>query len=195
MNPEQPVPDYSFITDGNQPSGGGFLANKSAKQRKLIVLAGAGALLLFLVMLFALIFGGPNPQTERLVNIAQKQQEIVRIATIGESKARGDSARNLAVTTRASVQSSQATTLGLIANQGRKLERREIDMARNSRTDTTLEQAEQSNRFDEVFVDTMKTMLTEYRQQLSVAFNETKSRTTKEVLADMFEETNLLLGD
>lgn len=187
--------DYDFIMNpgSNQPAKRPLLpTGNSTKQRLLIVAGGAVILLLIVIIVFALFASAGNAGKANLMKAAQQQAEIIRISKLGIDKARDTSAKNLATTANLSMQSDQTILLAALKNQGIKLSPAELAGGKDSKTDATLTSAEQSNRFDETFTQTMQTMLAEYQKVLKTAFDGTDNAKLQQTLSAQFEHAGLL---
>ena len=186
---------YDFITNDTKPARSGLLPAVSSKKQRIMIAAGGALVLIVLITVaIAVISNIGKGNTEQLVRLAQQHAEIARIAEIGEDKAVGPDARNLAVTTKLALQSSQADLLSTIGKT-RKISNKELEAGMNSETDQELTAAEQNNRFDEAFTETLLTQLTEYRQELGVAFEGTNSQSSREVYGGIYKQLTALLPE
>jgi lipopolysaccharide export LptBFGC system permease protein LptF len=183
---------YEFILSG-PPQKPGF-GGGSQKKRILIVAAGGAVLLMVFMLVFSLIFSGGKGSTETLLSIARQQSELIRVANEGAQRARGPQAQNLAMTTKLSLTSAQQDLQAYIKSQGIKVKQKELAAPPNSRTDAELTAAEQDNRFDEAFTALMQQQLTAYQAALKQAYDETSSRSGRQVLSDSHAQVELLLG-
>lgn len=196
MNPEAPqapppiVPhpggqgQYDFIFNNQQPKKN-MLPGKNPKMTRILLVAGGSIILVLLaIMVFSLLFSGGG-STAELTNIAKQQNELIRIAEIGDKKARGSDAQNLAATTKLSLKSDQTA---LLASMGRqKPLAKVLAQGQKSQTDQLLTQAEQSNRFDEAFIQTLQSQLSDYRQSVKDAYEGTSDAKTKQLLAAQYK--------
>jgi hypothetical protein len=150
----------------------------------------AGGVLLLVVIasiLAVLLSSGGSSQKETLLKAAQQQAEIIRVSKIGIDKARDPATRNLAMTTNLSMQSDQAA---LLSNA--KLSTKEIALGKDTKTDVALTTAEQSNRFDEVFTETIKTKLIAYQNSLKTAYDTASGTKLKASLSDLYNHAAVL---
>lgn len=189
MQPENQQPDYNFIFNPQQPNKNGLIAGGNKKQRILIALGGGLVLLLVFVVLFSVIFSGGSDK-QLTLRLAQQHTELIRISEIGEDKARGQAAKNLATTTRLTLQSSETDILA-IANNSQKVDSKLLAAGQNPETDETLTEAEQRSQFDEVFTEVVSEELQAYRSDLQQAFNISKSARNKQIYSQLYDQ----LGD
>lgn len=190
--PVQPNP-YEFITNSGQPQKPGLLGGPSFKRRLLIVVGGGLVLLLVFIILFSVIFGSGGGNTDQLKALAQEQQEIARVAEIGNLKAKSPNNKALAITTKLSVQTDQNQLTTLLEKQGIKLNSKDLALKKDADTDATLTQAEQNNRFDEVFAQIMDEKLAVYQKSLQAAY-QNSSKNTKSILDSSYKSAGLLVA-
>jgi len=193
-SPAPPQPDYDFILNhgANKPKSPLLpkLGN-SKKQRWLMIGAGGGLLLIILLLLFSAVFGGNKNQS--LLEVAQAQQELIRVSTLGASKNSSAAARNLAVTTKLTIETNQKEMIDQLKKQGQKTNTKLLDAKKNTQTDATLTQAAQDNRYDEIFTQQVQQQLMDYQQQLKAAYDGTSSKSLKQLLNNEFAEAGLLI--
>ncbi len=193
MSSNNPSPDYDFIMSSGQPSKRSLLPKGASKlQRILIFIALVGILVTIGAVIFSLVLGGNNSNTEKLVAISAKQTELARVAAIGEKDAVGTDAKNLASTVSLSLISGQQQLSVVISKQGRKIKPQELNSAKNEKTDKLLTTAGQSNRFDETFIEIMQTGLVDYQKALNDAYNSSSSTDEKQTLENLYNQVKLL---
>lgn len=164
------------------------------KKRILVVAVLVFVLITAAIVVSALISNASKGKTETLLKVAQQQAELIRVAELGSAKAKGPVAQNLAITTKLSLLTDQKSLTTYIGKQGLKTTPALLAGGKDSKTDTQLTNAEQTNRFDEVFLDIMQRDLAEYQSSLQKAFNETEGKSGKEVLTNAFNNTKLLVN-
>jgi hypothetical protein len=183
MNPQQPQAPKKFNLPGGNGAG-----------RILVLIGGVGFVLIVIIILFSVLFGGGNETGQKLLNIAQTQTEIVRIATDAQSKARSGATLNLANTVSLSVTSSQNQITPLIKKYGAKADTKLLGLKHSAKTDQQLEAAIQSNQYDAVFTTVMNGLLKDYQSQLKTAYSSLTKPTDKQALKTAYDGTGLLLG-
>lgn len=163
---------------------------------KRIMIVGAGLIgLIIVVIIFAAIFGGGSKgSTDYLLSMAQKQTELIRVSEIGTAKGKTAQSKQLAASVSATMQSQLNTTQSLLTKAGVKVNPKQLATGKNSATDTTLTQAEQSGRFDEVFIQTIKAGLADYQATIKNAYDVSKLPATKESLSAAYTSTGLILA-
>ena len=187
MNPQQP--DYSFITNPEQQPKKSLLPGGSKKQRLIIAGIGGTVLLLIFLVVFSLLFNNDSGK-QLSVRLAQQHTELIRVSEIGQDKARGQAAKNLAVTSLLTLRSSEAGILE-IANSSQDVNDTLLEQGMDSDTDETLTEAEQRSQFDEVFTELLSEELQDYRTDLQEAYDASSKRSNKELYQTLYTQ----LGD
>lgn len=190
MQPENQQPDYNFILDPQQPKKGGLLAGANKTKRMVIAAAGGLFLLTMFLVLFSLILGGGGENKRLALRLAQQHTELTRVAEIGEEKARGQAAKNLATTTLLTLQSSQPEILAIAGDVDEKL----LAGGQDAETDEVLTAAEQRSQFDEVFTEVLEEGITAYRNDLDTAFSSSSSSKNKEVYSKIYRQLGDIIG-
>jgi ribulose bisphosphate carboxylase small subunit len=190
----QPQANYDFIfEDKKKPKRSLLPGGGSQTMRIILVATGALALLVIIIVFLSLLSGSSKGTTEALASLTAEQTEIVRVSGIGITKARDSEAKNLAITTELSVETSQQQIIALLKKQGHKLGTKELNLKRSASTDTQLTAAATANTFDDTFIKVMTDELTTYRTHLKSAYDASKSKNEKSILADAYNGVNQIL--
>lgn len=192
--PDGPNP-YEFILSGNQAPRRGLSPGGLGKQAVIFLAIAIVIGLIAIFILFRLVLGGGESSAKNLLDIAQQQAEIIRIADDGEEKARSTQTRALAATTKLSLTTAQSQILELLKKQGQKPGVKELGVKKSTKTDDTLTRALQNNRYDEAFTEVIAELLTIYRKSLAQAYEQTASKKDKEQINDMYKQAGLLVGE
>jgi hypothetical protein len=207
MDPNNPngAPHQDFpapAAQAPQPGHYDFITNPSKSPKKsllgggrggtLIIIAGGVGLFAVILLIGSLFFGGGGGSKEALLNVAQKQSEVIAVANLGAEDGGTNQAQSLALAVQLSVRTEQQA---LVAQIGKSEKIKPKDYTRGPSSEVTkeLETAQRNGRFDEVFANVIKEELTEYQQELRTATAATKSKSTKTILAKDFENASLLL--
>lgn len=198
-NGPQPTPPplhpnaYSFITDHNKPGKRSLLPTGGSKQSRIMMVVGIVlAISIVGVVIMAVLNGIDNSQKQDWLTLAQKQQEIIRISEVGATKAQGRDTKNLATTTKLTLESSQALVNKLAKSNGANVSSKALLVGKNAKTDADLKTAEQTNQFDTAFQDILKNELNEYQALLKKLHDGSKSKTTKAGLSSAYNNANIL---
>ena len=165
---------------------------ETAKQRLLIALAGGGVLLIVIILGISTLLGGKN-NADSLLDIAQRQAEIIRVSELGYTKADSLVVRNLAITTKLTIQTSQKQTVERLNKLGVKVKDKDLALKKDSQTDQTLTTAGLNNTFDKTFTEIILSSLNDYRAEVKKLFSSTTNQTEKQLLAASYDGTGLLL--
>lgn len=192
-HPAPSLRDYDFILQHGEGPRGTFNASGSKTGRILVVLGGAIALIIVAVITMSLLNSGNTAGTDMLA-AAQQQTELVRVADIGMQKAHDPATQNFAATIKTTLESQQKSTTEVLAKLKVKANPKLLALGANPKTDTLLEQAEQTNQFDTVFTKTITEQLTTYQASLKTAYDAVSSKSIKQTLNDQYRQVALLLG-
>lgn len=197
--PIQPLPaqhdPYSFITNPGQPAKKKLLPGGNSKMGRLVIAGGGAMILIMLALIVVSVLGssGGAVKTDYL-RLAQQQAELIRISDIGIAKARQSDAKNLAITTQYSLTSQQPAVLELAKKAGVTTDVKTLAAAKDAKTDAALTAADQSNKFDEVFIKTLLSQLQSYRETLKKIYDASSSESTRNTLSKDYDAVNALIG-
>ncbi len=185
---------YDFLTAPLPDSGKG-MAPGDKKRRIIVVAIGGSILLMLIIVIFSLVVGsGPSNKVE-LLNLAKQQNELIRVAEIGAQKSREAQAKNLAVITKLSLTTDQQPLINALKAQQLKIGPNDLAGGKNPKTDEALTAAEQANRFDEVFLETMQSQLTIYQKALKQAYNNPATgKKLKATLDTQYRNASLIIN-
>jgi hypothetical protein len=197
MQPQQPynpTPNYDFIMSPAPPPKKSLVplpTNSSLLQR--IAIAGGGLIILIIIIIVfaSLLKGGGN--NSALVSIAQQQNELIRIATLGTQQATDQSAKNFAQSTELSLTTEQQQLLTYLKTNGTKVSTKQLGLTKNAKTDTTLSAAQAASTFDSTFEQVMQSQLTSYAQSLKTTFGNTTGPKARQLLSNDYSAANLML--
>lgn len=184
---------YGFITESPQPGKKGFGAGGSKMQR-IIVVGAIAAILLVVGLIFASVLGNAGSGAKAdYQSLVEQQAEIIRVSEIGVEKARSSSAKNLAVTTKLSLTSSQSAINSIAKSGGAKTDAKTLALGKDGDTDKALTTAEQTNRFDETFIQKLNQLLSEYQKTLKRLHDQTTKASSKTTLEEAYKNAGLLM--
>ncbi len=209
MHPSNPAPppaplpngnsqnSYDFIFNNPQPPKRGLgsaLSGNSKKQRIIIAVIGGVILIIVAMAAFSFITSSGKSSTQALIELAQEQTELVRVADTGVGKARSGATKNLAITTQLSLQTTQLDTIALLKKNGHKLGAKQLGLKQSAATDQQLTVAVASNTFDEIFTELLHKQLAAYRVSLQKVYKTATNKTEKQILQTSFNGVTLLIG-
>lgn len=193
MNPQEHNP-YDFIMNPAAPPPKKRLqvGGPNALMIKIGLIIGAVIAAMILVTVLINLFTGGKTSTDELRLLAQTQQELIRVASTGESDARNQNVKNFAKNAQLTITSQQVKALGYLASKDVDMKEKELNLKLNAATDKQLEQAEQTSTFDNVFLQVMQQSLESYSNELQTLYGSTSNTTVKKLLKDNFDQTQLL---
>lgn len=191
--PNAPGSPYEFILSPQQAPTKKMSLGGGNKALKLLSLIGGAAIVLILisVVLVSVLTKGESPQG--LTGIVQQQQELVRIARLGEQQSTSETTKNLAYNIDLSVGTSQAQLLSYLAKHGTKLTEKELALAEDPKTDTLLTNAKATSTYDSAIQKVYASQLQAYISELERSFNGAKSSTLKQTLKANYTAGKTLL--
>lgn len=194
--PENKDP-YQFITDPYKPAKKGLLpkltTGDNSKQDTLIKVVGGLVLVMIIFLLVSVLFGSKVSNKDQLIALAKEQNELIRVADVGVVKAKTIEAKNLATTAKLTLSSHQKPLIDTLAAQKVKLKPKQLVQGRNAETDKKLTAAEQTNRFDEVFIALLSTQLKTYQTNLKAAYDNTSNQQVKALLSDQYSQASFFI--
>ena len=193
--PQNHTPDYDFIVNPAAvpkkslipiPTGGSML-------QRAAVVGGGLVILLIIIIIFASLLSGGSNNTAPLVSIAQQQNELIRVATVGTLQTSDQAAKNFAVASELSLTTDQQQLLTYLKGQGHKVSSKQLIATKSTKTDGELSAAEAASTFDSTFEQIMQTGLTTYTQSLKTTFASTTGPNARKLLNSDYSAAVLLL--
>lgn len=169
-----------------------FLKPQNKTERIIFVSTIGLTVLIVFGVFFSMLLSSPSAK-EQYLEIAQRQQEIIRIAEEGQDISRNREVSSIAVTTKSTISSSQLRTIQAIEQDGEKVSKNELGGRESNQTTSRLNTARQANRFDQVFIEILIQEIIEYQQALERTYDRSNSQSARTMLQEMYENANLLL--
>lgn len=194
MQPNQPGQNpYAFITDDRKAGKKSLLPMPGGKKGRIVIVVGVLVGLAILASLVMAVFNGLDSAVKQdWLTLAQKQQELIRISDIGSTKAQNRDTKNLATTTKLSLEGSQSTINSLAKKNGAVINSKSLALGKSAETDAALKTAEQTNQFDATFQLVLKNELNEYQLLIKKLYDGTTSKSTKSGLQSAFLNAGIL---
>lgn len=183
---------YDFIlNDSNKPKRN--WSTNSLKQRIFVVAIVGSLVLIAIIVVMSFVSNGNSAGARQLIDIAQQQNEIIRVAKVGLEKAGSTDTINLAATTELSVQSSQADILAILKKSGHKIGSDKLTIYQKSQTDQQLDDAASAGTFDVTFAKILQDSLASYRSALQNAYA-SESFNNRQLLQNSFNSATAITG-
>lgn len=178
QQPNNPAPtgqfdssQFDFIMNSGQNQKKSLVTLPSDPKKKLIFLVLGGSIgLVFIILLFSLIFGGSSGPVESLVSVAQQQNEIVRISGEAERNVSSAEAKKLVTMVATVIETDQKNTVEYMANNGRKIDKKELALKQDANVDQQLENAQQNGQLDETYIQITLEYLQKYQENMNSIF-------------------------
>lgn len=191
---QQQRPDDFIMNPKSKPGKVSQLDGLSKRKRLMLAAAAGAGLLLVFGIIFSLLLGGGGESTaQQTLKLAQQHKETLRIAEIGIKKSRSSEVRNLATTVKLTLQSTENQIVAIAQKDQEKVTNSQLSAGKNTKTDEALVNAEQNNRFDEKFKQTIYSHIEVYLQQLKIVYNASDSKSDKQVLDNIYSQLYKIL--
>jgi len=182
LNPENPVKKPLLIPTGN-----------SMLSRLAIGVGGLVVLVILVVVIAGLLGGSSGGNLAALTTVAQDQTELTRVANLSTSQTPSQDVANVAINTSLSVSSAKQQLLTYLADNGHNLGVKDLNLKRDTRTDTQLQTAAAASNFDSTFISVLQTQLDAYQRDLKLAYGSTTGPKGKALLSSQYDAAELLL--
>jgi hypothetical protein len=192
----EPQPNnYNFILETQKkPSRFSMMSPNSTKGR-LIVAGGVVGLIIFLYVVLNAIFGGTPSTLTEMSKLPAIEAEIVRMSSNASLKARSAPASNLAATAAHVLETDRQNIVKYLQSQNIKLTELQARGAKNASNDKLLESAALNNKYDEEYLNYMKTALATYQAELKQQYQSASGENAKKVLNTAYGNAFLLLQE
>lgn len=191
--PQQGSP-YEFILNPSKPPKKkmGLGGNNFAMTLGLII----GGAFIFMIILSVLLnaVGGKTLSKGDLIALAQSENELVRVSQSATASATQQTTKNLAVTIQLSMLSQQQKTVNFLAQNGVKVDQKELGLKQNAQTDQQLSSAKTTSTFDLVFSQIMQDELDTYAKNLKVLNSRAANQTESDLTSTFYTQTQLLIS-
>ncbi len=184
---------YEFIVNPNKPKKSGGLFGGSSFVKQIAVILGGAVLLMVAAALVISALAPKKDSSASLTAIAQRQQEIIRVATVGATQATGQSAKNFTTNVELGVSSSQVQVLAYAHTKGTKISPKLLALDRSAQTDKLLADAAATSTLDSAVTQNLTSQLTTYETSLRTAYKQSSSSKAKQILQSSYNTAALLL--
>jgi hypothetical protein len=158
-----------------------------------MILAAGGlvAFLMLILILRAIVGGGGNAAV--LITVVQDQQELIHLAgNASTEQSLSGKNKNLAATVQLAVGSSQSQLITYLAEGGKRLDEKQLNLKVDAATDQRLTDSASAGTYNQTFEEIMRATLNEYGQDLQKAYEDNKGPNGRAILSDSYEQAKLL---
>lgn len=186
-------PDYEFILKAEDPQPTHWTARLNRK-KLIIFMIIFGFILLMLVLIMSSLQGQANEaQKQRLIEIAQMQTEISRVAAIGAQGAQKPAVKDRAEAIQKGMDESVKSTLGLLAVRGVSSDDEKLIGDEDTSADEALNSAAEFATFDKTFDKLIDAKIVTYQRALIVA-EKSGNSAEKQQLQAAYDQADSMLG-
>ncbi len=183
---------YDFIINPNSapPKRDNLLGDKFIRN---VALAFAGLAVLVIGAAVALSALTPKGSVPGMTSIAERQQELIRVATAATQQAGSSDAKNFVTNVEIDITSDQQQVLGYLSAHGAKLGSKTLGIDQNAQTDTQLANAATANNYDPTVAQALASELQTYEGLLKTTYGQTSNPDAEKLLKTTFNNADILL--
>jgi hypothetical protein len=182
------------MSDSQKPKKKFGLLGLPSSTRLPYLILGGTIVLIFLIIIVSSIFKSPGLNTQELIGIATKAQEISRVSTLASQQNAADSAlRATAQTTISSLSSDQSQLVAYLSSHGQKVGVKELNAKLDKSTDTDLKVAATNNNLAGFYYGYLKSNLTSYQNDLNSIYK-TTPKSGQDILKTAYNSTGIILN-
>jgi hypothetical protein len=193
QQPPQENVSYDFILKTEEPKPPSLFARLNKKNILIFIILICVFLTVFLVVLSKLNEQANMAQRKKLIEIAQYQTEISRLATIGSDQAEKAQTQARAQAIRSNMDESLKGTENLLNARGGTFDETTLSGKKNSQSDDQLAKANTYKTFDKTFDKLIDKTFLDYQRALLSA-TATGNNQEKQVLQADYKEADAILG-
>lgn len=184
---------FDFIMNPQQQGKKSLLPSDPKTKLIYMVIGGGVGLVLLLFLIFG-IFGGGGDPVDSLVDVAQQQNEIIRVSELASRDASGTQAQKLSAMVLSVVLTDQKNTVSYMSKNGKKVSAKDLALKQNKEADSQLSAAKQNGRFDEEYTQITLKYLQTYQQNLADVYPNLGEQ-GKEIIEQANDNVKLILQD
>ncbi len=193
QTPQKDSPDYEFILQAEEPTPKHWTTRVN-KNRLIIFMIIFGFTAVMLTLVLSSMNAQKNEaQTQRLIEIAQMQQEISRVAALGAEGAQKPAVKDRAEAIQKGMDESAKATLSLLASRGVSADDPRLNGEEDSSADKALTSATEFATFDKTFDKLIDAKIVSYQRALLVA-EEAGNSDEKAQFQQAYSEADSMLG-
>jgi hypothetical protein len=186
---------YEFIIAA-QPKKRGFSLRLGTDKKSMLIWLGlllGGVAVVLVVVSIAISVLAPKGSIPGMIAIAQRQQEIIRVADAASRQATTQDVLNLATNADLSLITNQQQVLTFLTTHNTKLKPTVLALDHDAQTDATLANAATTNTYDSAVVQNLSSQLQAYETLLQTTAKQTKNPKTRALLQICFTTADKLL--
>lgn len=183
---------FSFITNPT-PKKPALLGGDPFIKRIAIIIGGAIGFMLVVWLVFSLLPGGKTTKID-LLSLAETQQELVRVATLGNASAVQQDTKNMASNVLYTLQTQETATLGRLSKQGQKVSDKQLSLKQDATADQKLSVAKETSTFDTTFSALIQQDLQSYAATVKSLSTTATKQQDVDLYSNYYQQTQLLIS-
>jgi hypothetical protein len=203
--PDAPTTPYDFFMAPKQaasgrplPVGGKLLGTRPGAEggsntKRIVFFAAGGAIAIIGVIMAIIAFSPKDPAGVQLFDIAQTQQELIRVCGLGTINGKSQTTRNFSVTCSTGITGDQTTLLAYMKKTGVDYDPKLLAAKKSAQIDAKLAQASSSSTYDSTYDTVVEAQLATYNRALTSQLGTTTSATGRAVLTKSQKDAELLV--
>ena len=190
--PSAPQNNYDFLSEQPGNTKKPFLGSGNPKRKMLLsVLFIMGVLLIAVVVL--VIFRSLTKKDYSVYkSLVIQQNEIVRIAGLGVTKARDSSVKNYSSTIYSVTLSEKNSTTAFVTKAGVKINEKELGLSKDADNDKLLAAAGSSNQYDQKLFELLNTLVSNYQKDIKAAASNVTTKSEKTIVVTLQNNANII---
>jgi len=156
-----------------------------------IALAVVG-ILFILVIFYSIFFGGKTTNTDQLIGVMARAQEISRVSALVQQQAKEADTKDLATTAEVILSSQKQELKSYLSDRKVKADPKKLAARLDKNTDSSLEKALQNNSYDQTYLSYLKTGLVDYQGTLDTTYKGS-SKDLQPILSEQYQSIKTLL--
>jgi len=171
----------------------GSLAGGSKMVRLGVIGAATVLVIIIIAVVASLLSSSGKGALQSIIQVAQDQAELARVATLAQTQAVDQTVKDLAMSVQLSQETASQQTLQYLSKNHMKVSTKTLGQKANAQTTTALTKAAADNTFDTVFLDAIETQLSTYGADLQHAYKANPGPNGQKLLSQEFDGAKLLL--
>lgn len=188
-----PTGQFDFMMKDQPKPPGRFGSLLSGIPRPAKIALTSVGVLIILVILYSLLFGGKTTNVDQLTAVAARAQEITRVSTLAQTGSQNTDTQELAATTSKVLTSQEQELKTYLKTSGVKVDTKKLAARLNKDTDAQLLIAQQNNNYDQAYLSYLKASLLSYQSDI-VAASQGATKNAVEILAADLQSVQTLLS-
>jgi hypothetical protein len=190
-------PNYNFIFNGQKQSKKKFrlgLPGSNNLTKITLLIVGASAILGILLIIFSSFFGSKGVNTEEVVDIVARGQEISRVSDLVALQSKDLATINLASTTSTTLNSDKKQLVNYLGIKAHKsINLADLNTYKDLKVDDQLQATNQTGGLSNYYYSYLKKYLTQYQSSLKLAGTD-NPQSIKPILQQSLDSSTILLS-